>query len=89
MMRVVILLLVLVFASLAAGSPLAKPPASKPKPSQIRTPQATILIEVTITAVGPASTFVPTGIQVLVESQQRQSSQKSPKAFTLNPSNLV
>lgn len=82
-----ILLLVLVFASVAAGSPLAKPPPSKPKPSQISTPEATILTEVTTTAVHPAPTFVPTAIQALVESQ-KPSSQKSPEASNRNPSNL-
>ncbi|AIK25749.1 F8U17 [Hyposoter didymator ichnovirus] len=48
MARGMILVLVLVFASDAAGSPLAKPPPSKLKPSQTSTPVARIMIEVTV-----------------------------------------
>ncbi|BAF45685.1 c6.3 [Ichnoviriform fugitivi] len=84
MMR--ILLLILVHTSVAAGAPLTKPPPSEPKPSQISTPEMIIQIKVTITAVGPSTTFVPTATTPVRAKSRKQLSQKRQKMSTQNPS---
>lgn len=86
-MQIVILPLAVYFASVAARLPPTEPPHSNPKPIQINTPNATILIDVNIMAVDPAPTYVPTAMQAHGE-RQKLSSQKSPTASTRNPSNL-
>ncbi|AIK25739.1 F8U6 [Hyposoter didymator ichnovirus] len=87
MARGVILVLVLVFASDAVGSPLAKPPPSKLKPRQTSTPAATILIEVTVRGIHLAPSFWSTATQAPAQSRN-QSNQKSQKLSTHKLLNL-
>lgn len=84
---IVIIALVLVVASVAAGAPLAEPSRSKTKPSHVGTPDVTILIKVTTTLPGPASSFIPTAVETLAESRNR-SNQKSQKRPSRNTASL-
>ncbi|AIK25621.1 U1 [Hyposoter didymator ichnovirus] len=85
MRQVVILLLALGFASVGTGSPHARPP-SRPKQSRISTLEATIRMEVTVTAMHPAATPELSATQALVGSRKQlfQKSQKLVFEIPLN-----